>query len=492
MPLTARLDLPPKDAIAFFERKGVHLAWDWHDTDAATHAQSFTVAKVTSLDMLGWFQNEIERTLKEGRTFEDFKKSLRPRLEEAGWWGKKEMLDANTGEITQVQLGSARRLRTIFQTNVQTSYMAGRYKRYLDNAENRPYWRYVAVMDSRTRAGHAALNGKIWRADDPIWQTLWPPNGWGCRCRVQALSAAEFEKSGAKLEDGRSAIVKKEVAINKNGDTMQVKGIRYIDDAGKEKVFWPDPSWDHNPALGQLDELQTLLKEKAKRLPEPLRQEFLAQASKGVVIPTGTGDLIAQQVDVPERPRLDRSARAYVVKQGAESMFEHLAVYDAVSGKNIARYTSGESVKVDFPANVSRMLDDPNAALVLHHNHPNSLSLSSKDLSHLTRPGGYRVVAHGRDGALFSAIKGAEISKLAQAVEAAQVELDRQIVLASQRRLLLGGFEAHIMNLALDRAGVIKYQGILDAARSKVYVTEKAAIDAAVDEVYWAIKRARL
>ncbi|MDR1890137.1 MAG: minor capsid protein [Zoogloeaceae bacterium] len=266
MSIFARLDLPPADAIAFFEKKGMHLSWDWHDTDAATHAQSFTVAKVTSLDMLGWFQNEIGRSLKEGRTFEDFKKSLRPRLSDAGWWGKKEMLDADTGELTQVQLGSNRRLRTIFQTNVQTSYMAGRYKQYLDNAENRPYWRYVAVMDSRTRAGHAALNGKVWRADDPIWQTLWPPNGWGCRCRVQALSAAEFEKSGRKLEDSRDAIVEKEVTINRDGDTMQVKGIRYVDDAGKEKVFWPDPGWDHNPALAQSDELQALLKEKAEKL----------------------------------------------------------------------------------------------------------------------------------------------------------------------------------------------------------------------------------
>ncbi|MDR3055216.1 MAG: minor capsid protein [Zoogloeaceae bacterium] len=283
MNLTAHLNLPPKDAIAFFEKKGVHLAWDWHDTEAETHAQSFTVAKVTTLDMLSWFQKEIERSLKEGRPFEDFKKSLRPRLQEAGWWGKQEMLDIDTGEITQVQLGSNRRLRTIFQTNVQTSYMAGRYKRYLDNAENRPYWRYVAVMDSRTRAGHAALNGKVWRADDPIWQTLWPPNGWGCRCRVEALSAAEFEQSGAALEDGKNAIVEKEVVINKGGDTLRVKGIRTADDTGKEHVFWPDPGWDHNPALTQSDELQNLLKEKA----EKLAAKFPASAASVQTYATG-------------------------------------------------------------------------------------------------------------------------------------------------------------------------------------------------------------
>jgi uncharacterized protein with gpF-like domain len=48
-------------------------------------------------------------------------------------------------------------------------------------------------MDERTRPAHAAMNGKIFRFDDPIWQTCWPPNGYNCRCRVRALTEDDIK-----------------------------------------------------------------------------------------------------------------------------------------------------------------------------------------------------------------------------------------------------------------------------------------------------------
>lgn len=245
--IAARLDLEPQEAVEYLAGKGNVLAWDYTDVWRDVNAHSFTVAKATSLDVLQAIRSEVAKAVGPGQTFESFKKRLRPRLEELGWWGRKEALDIDTGEITQAQLGSVRRLRTIYQTNVQTAYMAGRYKRYVDNAVARPYWRYVAIMDGRTRPAHAALHGKVFRWDDPIWAILWPPNGWGCRCRVVALTEAEFRALGVPLEDGRGRILEKEVPINRDGDTVTVQGLRYTGTDGKEGVFWPDPGWDYNP-----------------------------------------------------------------------------------------------------------------------------------------------------------------------------------------------------------------------------------------------------
>lgn len=243
----ARLDLEPKDAVAYFAGKGEQLAWDHTEVWGEANVHSYTVAKATSLELLRTIRAETAKAIGPGQAFEQFKKTLRPRLEEMGWWGKQEVLDIDTGEITQAQLGSVRRLRTIFQVNVQTAYMAGRYKRYVSNAVERPYWRYVAIMDGRTRPAHAALHGKVFRWDDPIWKVIWPPNGWGCRCRVVALTQVEFEALGVPLEDGRDAIVETEVPINRDGDLVTVKGVRYTDATGKPRVFYPDPGWDYNP-----------------------------------------------------------------------------------------------------------------------------------------------------------------------------------------------------------------------------------------------------
>ncbi len=245
--IRARLDLEPADAVRYFAGKGEQLAWDYTELWREANVHAFTVAKVTSTDLLRAIRAEVAKAIGKGQTFEDFKRTLRPRLQDLGWWGTQEVLDADTGELTRVQLGSNRRLRTIYQTNVQTAYMAGRFKRYADNAVDRPYWRYVAIMDSRTRPAHAALHGKVWRHDDPIWKVIWPPNGWGCRCRTTALTEAEFRALGVPLESGRDAIVERTVVLNKAGDTATVRGLRYRDANGKDAVFMPDPGWDYNP-----------------------------------------------------------------------------------------------------------------------------------------------------------------------------------------------------------------------------------------------------
>lgn len=245
--LQARLDLAPEDAVRFFERKGEVLSWDHTDTWREVNVQAFTVAKATSLDVLRAIRSEVSRAIGEGQTFDEFKRRLRPKLQDLGWWGRQEVLDGDTGELSTAQLGSVRRLRTIYQTNVQTANMAGRFKRYLDNVADRPYWQYVAVMDGRTRPEHAALNGKVYRWDDPIWTVIWPPNGWGCRCRVMALTEDEFRALGVPLEVGADAIVQLQVPVGRDGLVVDVQGVRYVAPDGRERVFRPDPGWDYNP-----------------------------------------------------------------------------------------------------------------------------------------------------------------------------------------------------------------------------------------------------
>ncbi len=171
------IGLPPEKAIEYFKSKGFAFSWDWRDLWQQAQARSFTVAKAMRMDVLQTIRDEVQLSLDEGLTFRDFQKDLEPRLKALGWWGKSEIVDAD-GVVSSVQLGSPYRLKTIYRTNMQTSMMSGRYREMIDGMDIAPYGQYVAVMDSKTRPAHAALNGLVFRLDDPFWATHWPPNGF--------------------------------------------------------------------------------------------------------------------------------------------------------------------------------------------------------------------------------------------------------------------------------------------------------------------------
>ena len=196
MPKPEILTVPPVEAIAHFQAKGFHVGFDWRDTDAAQHLKSFTVAKAMNQDILQDVRGAVDSALAKGETFRQFRARLEPTLKAKGWWGRKDMLDPLTGQLRNVQLGSPRRLRIIFDTNLRTSYARGRWERIERVAEERPWLRYVAVLDERTRPDHAAWDGTVLRWDDPFWNSHYPPNGWRCRCLVQQLSDDDLAAFG--------------------------------------------------------------------------------------------------------------------------------------------------------------------------------------------------------------------------------------------------------------------------------------------------------
>ncbi len=171
--------LPPEEAIAFLRRKGYAISWDWRGVWQEMQARAFTVAKAMRLDILQDIRASVDRAIAEGETFATFQRRLAPILKAKGWWGRQFVVDPD-GTARVAQLGSPWRLRTIYETNLQTAYMAGRYAAFKANESDRPYWMYVAVMDGRTRPAHAALNGRIFRSDDAFWRHFYPPNGYNC------------------------------------------------------------------------------------------------------------------------------------------------------------------------------------------------------------------------------------------------------------------------------------------------------------------------
>lgn len=267
--LTFAIGLPPEDAIKYFEGKGLRLTGDWRELWQEQHAKAFTVARLAKLDVLKDIHDALNDALKNGTTERQFIKDMTPLLQKKGWWGP--AVDKQTGEVLEtyddisgrpVEWGSPRRLKLIYRQNMQTAYMAGRYKQQqeLANATGpgaRPYWQYIAVRDSRTRPTHSALHGRVWRADDPIWTHLYPPNGWNCRCRVRALSEFRMRKEGLTAESSDGQLVTRQVQAGKrpdgSTDMREVTGIRILDRDGRESVMLPDAGWSYNPGRAWLE-----------------------------------------------------------------------------------------------------------------------------------------------------------------------------------------------------------------------------------------------
>jgi len=131
----------------------------------------------------------------------------------------------------------------VFRQTWQTSHAAGKYAKMFSPLAVRikPYVKYLAIMDARTRAEHRALNGMIFRKMDLAARRYYPPLGFNCRCKLRELTAEEVQKKGLEIT---------------NGDTLSGVQLRdeagapLVDKDGQPVLLGPPPEgWDADRVL---------------------------------------------------------------------------------------------------------------------------------------------------------------------------------------------------------------------------------------------------
>ncbi|QND45209.1 minor capsid protein (plasmid) [Rhizobium lusitanum] len=228
--------LAPAEAIRALRSRGQRLdpSFSWQDAFGDEHASMFTVAKSAGFDILQDIHDGLLNALQNGTTFRDFAKDLTPVLQAKGWWGRQIVTDPLTGDKVVAQLGSARRLQTIFDTNMRVSYAAGHWANFQRNKRARPFLRYVAILDERTRPSHRARHNLCLPVDDPYWDSWAPPCGWNCRCTLQSLSQRDVDQMRDVLKFEPPADTFRNFVNKRTGEIIRVPdGI--------------DPGWGHNP-----------------------------------------------------------------------------------------------------------------------------------------------------------------------------------------------------------------------------------------------------
>jgi SPP1 gp7 family putative phage head morphogenesis protein len=171
----------PVEAIDFLKKKLNVPTAHWTDLWQEQHSDAFTVAGATTDALVSDFHDAVNKAIADGSTLEDFRKDFDTIVEDHGW-----SYNGSRGW----------RSRVIFETNMRTAYAAGRWEQIQQVKDDRPYLRYVAVMDDHTRPEHALWNDTVLPADDEWWLTHFPPNGWNCRCSVQSLNDRDLERYG--------------------------------------------------------------------------------------------------------------------------------------------------------------------------------------------------------------------------------------------------------------------------------------------------------
>lgn len=328
-----KFNQPFAEQVDFLRQKLDLPTEHYDDIIKSGHDRAFVVAGATKVDLLNDLHQAIEKASAEGKSIGWFRQNFADIVKRNGWHGW-------TGEDTQE--GRDWRTRVIYKTNLATSYAAGRWQQLNSPTllKNRPYWKYIHNDTvAHPRPLHLSWDGLILRHDDPWWQSHFPPNGWGCRCRVTAVRANQYQGDVAP-DDGTYE------KVDRNGEVHTIpKGIDY--------------GWDYAPgAFGQYP-IQGFIDNKAAGLPAQL-----ATAFKDEVVGVNLA-----------------AARSYVLINGLANerkLTEFAYVYDA-AGNILVKKKGGESHVSFTDAEMTRMRDAQGVVLV--HNHPGGRSLSKPDLS---------------------------------------------------------------------------------------------------------------
>ncbi len=76
-------------------------------------------------------------------------------------------------------------LHTEYNFAWNTGHTSAAYYRNMRLKEQFPTWVYTTAGDARVRDAHRALEGKKFKAG--AMDSIYPPNGWGCRCYVKTI-----------------------------------------------------------------------------------------------------------------------------------------------------------------------------------------------------------------------------------------------------------------------------------------------------------------
>lgn len=186
MPLALEFAAKPfAEQSAFFRQKLNLPTAGWRDIEFNAHDRGFVIAGAQKADLIADFRAAVQTAIDGGGGLEAFRKDFDAIVARHGW--------AHVGSRDW-------RSRVIYQTNLLTSYSAGRLVQLKQAAADGLWWMYRhsdSVMYPRPL--HVAWDKYAMPATATWWSTHYPPNGWGCKCYVVAIHPDRITAKGGRI-----------------------------------------------------------------------------------------------------------------------------------------------------------------------------------------------------------------------------------------------------------------------------------------------------
>ena len=169
------------EAVLWFLARVPMTKAEWNKLSARARRRAFTVAGVAQADVLHDVFKGIDRAVAKGTGLEEFRKSVGQKLRSA-WQGSVK--------------NPAWRLETIYRTNVQHAYSAGRWAQMTDPVvtKHRPFGMFDAILDNRVTERCEELDGTILPWEEWQKRGLVPPLHFNCRSGLRSLRKSQAEK----------------------------------------------------------------------------------------------------------------------------------------------------------------------------------------------------------------------------------------------------------------------------------------------------------
>lgn len=340
--------LPFRKAIDWFLKKVVVPTERWDSIDREMHDHAFVIAGLQNAQILDRFKGKVREFIEEGKTLEDFRKEFEQIATETGW---------------EYNGSPSWRSKIIALTNARTSYSAGRFQQ-MEEPElkaARPFREYRHGGSAEPRQKHISVppfgwNGLILRADDPWWNAHFPPNGFGCSCKVFSLSERDLERLGKRVNQAPQDGFYRSVDRVTGQERLIPNGI--------------DPGWDYTPGRSPEQERERIYQDILGRLSPELRSqaEVMIRQHRSLNEQAGAGEA-GRGVSREEAPSDIGQAERRIRKGSIEisHVFE--------DGRWLFGRVGDASV-VGFSEEERRQL--PGKTVI--HNHPGGTSFSKQDL----------------------------------------------------------------------------------------------------------------